>query len=232
MSDLASASTFSPNATPTQAPEEEDLLKKNNVSVKFDPVHVRHDRKSEESGVWYLLRVWYLPPLQLTWSVIVWYFMVHVINGRKFSTAGDRSLLLPMSQWQWNQSNATTIISVLILISRTLASLWLGQVAWSCFFFELERGSFNPSHLDFLSNYRMLHLGSISKECDFCSGMALNTHARIRLAVITLGPPCERLRVLGPWPDFRCAQQRHTTSSDWQSHIWLFVDMVSGLSEH
>ena len=55
------------------------------LATVFEPEHHHVCIERRETGLLQWLRAWYFPPAHLICSVLFWYLMLGVLQGRKFS---------------------------------------------------------------------------------------------------------------------------------------------------
>ncbi|KAH0428198.1 hypothetical protein CcaCcLH18_09212 [Colletotrichum camelliae] len=100
-------------------------------------------------------KAWIIPIIHLVYATGFFVFMSKVLPSMTLSIGrGDGNTSLPSSRWY--QSDMTTFISVLILISRFLAGLWQATTVWRCIFLLLETKSMSLTELQFISTYQIL----------------------------------------------------------------------------
>lgn len=93
---------------------------------------------------------WYLIPLYLLYTTTVAFYMVYRLNGTSFAIDGSSSRDKRLSQ-----SDVTTIISVVLVIGRTICSAWQALATWRCAFILLEKNGLSLADTSRLISWRV-----------------------------------------------------------------------------
>ena len=112
-------------------------------------------------GSWDIVRLWYLPPLHLLSSIAFWAFMTQVLPGKTFAIGRGGTDPGYVPPGRWYQSDATTAISIFLLVCRISAGVWQGSVVWRSFWLLLHKSAPTVSEIEFLSDWSMLALSNI-----------------------------------------------------------------------
>ncbi|KAJ3528708.1 hypothetical protein NM208_g10085 [Fusarium decemcellulare] len=137
---------------------------------------VRADGKHE----WIqLVWQWYLVCVYMVYTIGVAFGMTLWLNGRSFAIADDNSS--PFSG-RLTQTDVTTLISVALVIARTICAAWQALAAWRCIFILLEKTGLSLSEASCLASWRLPALTLLRS---LCSGRADHNSARL-VAVLVL----------------------------------------------
>lgn len=120
------------------------------------PVHRHLCVPRSEGGLWIAAQAWGILVIHLIYSTVFFFFMTCVLPGMTFWIGrGGGVDVPPDSSSQWYQSDMTTLISILVLVSRFLAGMWQVTTTWRCIFLLLETKSLSLSELQFVSTYKL-----------------------------------------------------------------------------
>ncbi|KAF4992032.1 hypothetical protein FDECE_13839 [Fusarium decemcellulare] len=99
-----------------------------------------------------LISQWYLVCLYMVYTIGVAFGMTLWLNGRSFAVADDDSN--PFSG-KLTQTDVTTLISVALVIARTICAAWQALAAWRCIFILLEKTGLSLSEASCLASWRL-----------------------------------------------------------------------------
>lgn len=118
----------------------EDGMEKNHVCVETQGKRPLMQLISQ----WYLLVLCLVFPIAITFSMVFW------LNGKSFAVDGT-----PDPNARLTQSDVTTLISVALVMARTVCTTWQALAAWRCVFILLEKDGLSLSEASHLASWRL-----------------------------------------------------------------------------
>lgn len=132
-----------------------------NIEMQLQPmVKEERDQKShccdvrrDDSGFWNACKAWYLIVLHLAMCIILLVCLDKFVDEKDFRIgSGPSSFTVPLYQ-----SQVTGLISVSLVLIRTLTGVCSTLIAWRIIFVMLNRGDITLGELLCLQNYRLPH---------------------------------------------------------------------------
>lgn len=131
-----------------------DIVDTHVVNDSLMPRHVCHPRKEHHHWFWNVIQAWWLVPIHLALAVVVTtvLFQIDDMGFRDNSNFGDNM----NDTSTLNPSDITTIVSILLVITRIFASAWQALCAWRCVFVLLEKAGIRLEDIQWILSRGLL----------------------------------------------------------------------------
>ncbi|RTE71305.1 hypothetical protein BHE90_014286 [Fusarium euwallaceae] len=153
-------------------------LLKAHPSLAVDGIKTKHVCVETRSRhVWLqFVREWYLIPLYLSYTTAVAFYMVKWLNGSSFAIDGSSN-----RNTRLTQSDVTTLLSVVMVVGRTICSAWQALATWRCAFILLEKNGLSLADTSRLISWRVPTLTMFRRSSTLHTG-----HDRTRAMAILI----------------------------------------------
>ncbi|KAF4424739.1 putative uracil permease [Fusarium austroafricanum] len=99
---------------------------------------------------WEFAFQWYLIFIHLFYTITVTFCMVFWLNGMSFAFEGS-----PNPSRRLTQPDVTTLVSVALVVSRTISTAWQALTTWRCVFILLERNGLSLAETSRVISWRL-----------------------------------------------------------------------------
>jgi hypothetical protein len=112
-------------------------------------------RRDEDGGWWNEFLNWWILPAHLTFATVFAFIVLKVLQGRHFLIAGSENHDHDSHIFRFYQSDVTTLLSLALVLIRSLAGCWLTLTGWRMAFISLERNGATLKEIIRMINYRI-----------------------------------------------------------------------------
>lgn len=115
----------------------------------------RCTRRNDDRGGWNAFLNWWILPVHFVIVSIITIVTLKVLQGRSFLVDSNETNEYSLSASRIYQSDVNTLLSVALVLVRTLASYWLTLTGWRMAFIALERNEANLREIGRMVSYRL-----------------------------------------------------------------------------
>lgn len=112
-------------------------------------------RRDDDRGCWNKFLNWWILPVHLTLAAAFTFIVLKVLQGQHFLVSGSENPDYTSSTVRIYQSDVTTLLSLALILVRTLAGCWLTLTGWRTTFISLEWSGATLRETDRMINYRI-----------------------------------------------------------------------------
>jgi hypothetical protein len=112
-------------------------------------------RRDDDRGCWNEFLNWWILPVHLTLTAAFTFIVLKVLQGQHFLVSGSENRDYASSTFRIYQSDVNTLLSLALVLIRTLAGCWLTLTGWRMAFISLERNGATLRETNRMINYRI-----------------------------------------------------------------------------
>ena len=112
-------------------------------------------RRDDDRGLWNLCVNWWILPVHALLAISFTFIVLEVLQGRHFLVNGSEDRDDTSSTFRLYQSDVNTLLSLALVLVRTLAGCWLTLTGWRMSFISLELDGATLGEINRLIDYRI-----------------------------------------------------------------------------